>query len=173
MKSRPAGVACGSSSPRLRLLAAPFSTSGVSLSTALSDRNGSTGNIQLKQGNKKCIGNQKLLGRNIVRKGNNNWLLKYYTIHLTLLGKSICRQLKRKLTQNKLRTDDFVRKVSIYLMTRPFYVQSNFSASFQYTKHRNFFQKPAPKQESPRSSSLTVATIVNPWFVCSMTSMQP
>ena len=45
MKSRPAGVACGSSSPRLRLLAAPFSTSGVSLSAALSDRNGSTGNI--------------------------------------------------------------------------------------------------------------------------------
>ena len=45
IKSRPAGVACGSSSPRLRLLAAPFSTSGVSLSAALFDRNGSTGNI--------------------------------------------------------------------------------------------------------------------------------
>ena len=45
MKSRLAGVACGSSSPHLRLLAAPFSTSGVSLSTTLSDRSGSTGNI--------------------------------------------------------------------------------------------------------------------------------
>ena len=53
IKSRPAGVACGSSLPRLRLLAAPFSTSGVSLSAALSDRNGSTGNIKLKQGNRK------------------------------------------------------------------------------------------------------------------------
>ena len=45
IKSRPAGVACGSSSPRLRLLAAPFSTSVVSLSAALSDKNESTGNI--------------------------------------------------------------------------------------------------------------------------------
>ena len=45
MKSRPAGVACGSCSPRLRLLAASFSTSGVSLSAALSDRSGSIGNI--------------------------------------------------------------------------------------------------------------------------------
>ena len=53
MKSRPAGVACGSSSPLLRLLVAPFSTSGVSLPAALSDRTGSTGNIQLKQGNRK------------------------------------------------------------------------------------------------------------------------
>ena len=43
INSRPAGVACGSSSPRLRLLAAPFSTSGVSLSAALSDRMGVQG----------------------------------------------------------------------------------------------------------------------------------
>ena len=45
MKSRPTGVACGSSLPRLRLLAGPFSTYGVSLSAALSDRNESAGNI--------------------------------------------------------------------------------------------------------------------------------
>jgi len=45
MKSRPAGVACGSFSTRLRLLATPFSTSGVSSSAALSDRSGSTRNI--------------------------------------------------------------------------------------------------------------------------------
>ena len=77
----------------------------------------------------------------MVRKGNNNWLLKYYTIHLTLLGKSTCRQLKRKLTLNKVWTDDFVGEVSIYLITRSFYVQCNFSASFQYIKLRNIFPK--------------------------------
>ena len=53
VKSRPVGVTCGTRSPRLRLLAAPFFTSGVSLSAALSDRNVSTGNIWLKQGNRK------------------------------------------------------------------------------------------------------------------------
>ena len=53
MKSRPARVTCSSSSRRLRLLAAPFSTFGVSLSVVLSDRNGSAGNIYLKQGNRK------------------------------------------------------------------------------------------------------------------------
>ena len=41
--------------------------------------------------------------------------------------------------------DDFVREVSIYLMTRPFYVQCNFSASFQYTKLINFFPKASAK----------------------------
>ena len=68
-------------------------------------------------------------------------MLNYYTIHLILLGKSTCRYLKRKLTSNKVCTDDIVREVSIYLMTRLFYVQCTFSASFQYIKLRNFFPK--------------------------------
>ena len=93
----------------------------------------------------KCIGNQKLVGRNRVRKWNNNWLLKYYTIHLILLGKSTSRYLKRTFTSNKVWTDDIVREVSIYLMTRLFYVQCNFSASFQYIKLRNFFPKASAK----------------------------
>ena len=33
---------------------------------------------------------------------------------------------------------NFVGEVSIYLMTRPFYVQCNFSAIFQYIKLCNF-----------------------------------
>ena len=41
--------------------------------------------------------------------------------------------------------NDFVREVSIYLMTRPFYVQCNFSASFQYIKLCNFFPKASVK----------------------------
>ena len=41
--------------------------------------------------------------------------------------------------------DDFVGEVSIYLMTKPFYVQSNFSANFQYIKVRNFFPKASAK----------------------------
>ena len=72
-------------------------------------------------------------------------MLKYYTIHLILLGKSTCRYLKRKLTSNKVWTDDIVGEVSIYLMTRLFYVQCNFSASFQYIKLRNFFPKASAK----------------------------
>ena len=72
-------------------------------------------------------------------------MLKYYTIHLILLGKSTCRYLKRKLTSNKVWTDDFVMEVSIYLTTRPFCVQCNFSASFQYIKLRNFFPKASAK----------------------------
>ena len=72
-------------------------------------------------------------------------MLKYYTIHLILLGKSTCRYLKRKLTSNKVWTDDIVGEVSIYLMTRPFYVQCNYSASFQYIKLRNFFPKASAK----------------------------
>lgn len=76
---------------------------------------------------------------------NNNWLLKYYTIHLILLGKSTCKYLKRKLTSNKVWTDDIVGEVSIYLMTRPFYVHCNYSASFQYIKLRNFFPKAIAK----------------------------
>ena len=47
--------------------------------------------------------------------------------------------------RSKLRTDDFVREVSIYLMTRPFYVQCNFSASFQYIKLCNFIPKASAK----------------------------
>src|SRR5215216_1613455 len=86
-----------------------------------------------------------LLGRNIVRKGNNNWLLKYYTIYLILLGKSTCRYLKRTLTSNKVWMDDIVGEVNIYLMTRLFYVQCNFSASFQYIKLRNFCPKAGGK----------------------------
>ena len=72
-------------------------------------------------------------------------LLKYYTIHLILLGKSTCRYLKRKLTSNKVWTDDIVGEVSIYLMTRIFYVQCNFSSNFQYIKLRNFFPKASSK----------------------------
>ena len=53
--------------------------------------------------------------------------------------------MKRKLTSKKLWTDDFVGEVSIYLLTRPFYVQCNFSASFQYIKLRNFFPKASAK----------------------------
>ena len=53
--------------------------------------------------------------------------------------------MKRKLTSNKVRTDDFVGEVSIYLMTRPFYVDCNFSVSFQYIKLRNFFPKASAK----------------------------
>ena len=53
--------------------------------------------------------------------------------------------MKRKLTSNKVWTDDFVGEVSIYLMTRPFYVQCNFSASFQYIKLCNFFPKASAK----------------------------
>src|SRR5215216_5184941 len=86
-----------------------------------------------------------LLGRNIVRKGNNNWSLKYYTIHLILQGKSTCRYLKRTLTSNKVWTDDIVGEVSIYLMTRLFYVQCNFSASFEYITLRNFYPKALAK----------------------------
>ena len=53
--------------------------------------------------------------------------------------------IERKLTFNKLWTDDFVGEVSIYLMTRPFYVQCNFGASFQYIKLRYFFPKASGK----------------------------
>ena len=41
--------------------------------------------------------------------------------------------------------DDIVREVTIYLMTGPFYVQCNFSASFQYIKLCNFFPKASAK----------------------------
>ena len=41
--------------------------------------------------------------------------------------------------------DDFVGEVSIYFMTRPFYVQCNFSASFQYIKLCNFIPKASAK----------------------------
>ena len=53
--------------------------------------------------------------------------------------------MKRKLTSNNVWTDDFVVEVSIYLMTRPFYVQCNYSAIFQYIKLRNFFPKASAK----------------------------
>ena len=53
--------------------------------------------------------------------------------------------MKRKLTSNKVWTDDFVGEVSIYLMTMPFYVQCNFSASFQYIKLCNFILKSSAK----------------------------
>ena len=53
--------------------------------------------------------------------------------------------MKRKLTSNKVSTDDIVGEVSIYLMTRPFYVQCNFSASFQYIKLCNFIPKASAK----------------------------
>ena len=72
-------------------------------------------------------------------------MLKYYTIHLILLGKSTCRCLKRTLSSNKVRPDDIIGEVSIYLMTRPCYVQCNYSASFQYIKLRNFFPKAGAK----------------------------
>ena len=41
--------------------------------------------------------------------------------------------------------DDIVGEVSIYLMTRLFYVQCNFSASFQYIKLINLFPKASAK----------------------------
>ena len=41
--------------------------------------------------------------------------------------------------------DDFVGEVSIYLMTRAFYVQCNFSASIQYIKLCNFIPKASAK----------------------------
>ena len=72
-------------------------------------------------------------------------MLKYYTIPLILLGKSICRYLNRTLTSNKVWTDDIVREVSIYLMTRLFCVPCNFSASFHYIKLRNFCPKARAK----------------------------
>ena len=53
--------------------------------------------------------------------------------------------MKRKLTSNKIWADDFFGEVSIYLMTRLFYVQYNFSGSFQYIKLRNFFPKASAK----------------------------
>ena len=37
--------------------------------------------------------------------------------------------------------DDFLGEVSIYLMTRPFYVQCNFSANVQYIKLCNLIPK--------------------------------
>ena len=49
--------------------------------------------------------------------------------------------LERTLTSKKVQTDDVVREVSIYHMTRVFYVQFNFSASFQYIKLRYFSPK--------------------------------
>ena len=82
-------------------------------------------------------------------------MLKYYTIHLILLGKSTCRYLKRKLTSNKVWTDDIVGEVSIYLMTRLFYVQCNFSASFQYIKLRNLCPKAHEK--------IGVTTFIKPY----------
>ena len=151
MKPRSAGVACGSCSTRLRLLAASSSTLGVSSAMSLSDRTGGVGGqgiLSQNRAEEKCIGNQKLLGRNRlnrVRKWNPYWLLKYYTITLILLGKSTCRYLKRTLTWNKVRTDDIVGEVSIYHMTRLFQVQCNFSASFHYIKLRNFCPKARAK----------------------------
>ena len=53
--------------------------------------------------------------------------------------------MKRTLTSNTVWTDDIVGEVSIYLMTRLFYVQCNFFASFQYIKLRNFFAKASAK----------------------------
>ena len=53
--------------------------------------------------------------------------------------------MKIKLTSNKVWTDDIVREVTIYLMTRPFYVQCNSSASFQFIKLRNLFPKASTK----------------------------
>ena len=41
--------------------------------------------------------------------------------------------------------DDIVGEVTIYLMPRPFYVQCNSSASFQFIKLRNFFPKASAK----------------------------
>ena len=72
-------------------------------------------------------------------------MLKYYTIHLILLGKSTCRYLKRTLTSNKVWTDDIVGEVTIYLMTRPFYVQCNSSARFQFINLSNLFPKASAK----------------------------
>ena len=72
-------------------------------------------------------------------------MLKYYTIHLILLGNSTCRYLKTKLSSNKVSMDDIVGEVTIYLMTRPFYVQCNCSASFQFIKHQKFFPKASAK----------------------------
>ena len=53
--------------------------------------------------------------------------------------------VEKKRTSNKVWTDDFVGEVSIYLMTRPFYVQCNFSANFQYIKLCNFIPKASAK----------------------------
>ena len=39
----------------------------------------------------------------------------------------------------------FVGEVTIYLMTRPFYVQCNYNVSFQFIKHRIFFPKASAK----------------------------
>lgn len=64
---------------------------------------------------------------------------------MILLGKLTCIYLKRKLTSNKVWTDDIVGEVSIYLMTRLFYVHYSFSASFQYIKLRNLFPKASAK----------------------------
>ena len=72
-------------------------------------------------------------------------MLKSYRIHLILLGTSTCRYLKRKLTLNKVWTDDIVGEVCIYLMTGTFYVQCNYSANFQYIKLINFFPKDSAK----------------------------
>ena len=72
-------------------------------------------------------------------------MLKYYTIPLILLGKLTCRYLKRTLTSNKVWMDDIIGEVNIYLMTTLFYVQCNFSASFQYIKLCNFISKASAK----------------------------
>ena len=53
--------------------------------------------------------------------------------------------VEKKLTSNKVWTHDFVREVSIYLMTRPFYVRCNSSAGLQFIKLRNFFPKASAK----------------------------
>ena len=49
--------------------------------------------------------------------------------------------LEKKISLNKVWTDDIAGEVSIYLMIRLFYVQCNFSASFHYIKLRNFCPK--------------------------------
>ena len=54
-------------------------------------------------------------------------------------------QILEKKTSNKVWMNDIVGEVSIYLMTRLFYVLCNYSASVQYIKLRNFFPKASAK----------------------------
>ena len=54
-------------------------------------------------------------------------------------------QILEKNNSNKVWTDDIIGEVSIYLMSRLFYVQCNFSANFEYIKVRNLFAKASAK----------------------------
>ena len=63
--------------------------------------------------------------------------------------------LEKKISLNKVWTDDIAGEVSIYLMIRLFYVQCNFSASFHYIKLRNFLPK--------ASAKIGVTTFIKPY----------